>query len=62
VTAITYPDISARYILAVDLTATAYVILGMVSREARSGYEIKAMVDNSTRFFWAAATARSTRS
>lgn len=38
-----------------DLTPTAYVILGMVSREARSGYEIKAAVDNSTRFFWAAS-------
>src|SRR6478735_7930022 len=39
----------------VDLTPTAYVILGMVSREARSGYEIKAAVDDSTRFFWAAS-------
>jgi PadR family transcriptional regulator AphA len=38
-----------------DLSATAYVILGMVSREPRSGYEIKAAVDNSTRFFWAAS-------
>ena len=38
-----------------DLSPTAYVILGMVSREARSGYEIKAAVDNSTRFFWAAS-------
>lgn len=38
-----------------DLSATAYVILGMVSREARSGYEIKAAVDGSTRFFWAAS-------
>jgi PadR family transcriptional regulator AphA len=38
-----------------DLRPTAYVILGMVSREARSGYEIKALVDNSTRFFWAAS-------
>ena len=27
----------------------------MVSREPRSGYEIKAAVDNSTRFFWAAS-------
>src|SRR3954471_11630165 len=27
----------------------------MVSRAARSGYEIKAAVDNSTRFFWAAS-------
>lgn len=38
-----------------DLSPTAYVILGMVSREARSGYEIKALVDNTTRFFWAAS-------
>jgi DNA-binding PadR family transcriptional regulator len=38
-----------------ELSATAYVILGMVSKEARSGYEIKALVDNSTRFFWAAS-------
>jgi len=37
----------------VELSPTAYVILGMVSREPRSGYEIKALVDNSTRFFWA---------
>jgi DNA-binding PadR family transcriptional regulator len=38
-----------------ELSATAYVILGMVSREARSGYEIKALVDETTRFFWAAS-------
>ena len=38
-----------------ELSATAYVILGMVGREARSGYEIKAAVDNTTRFFWAAS-------
>jgi PadR family transcriptional regulator, regulatory protein AphA len=37
------------------LSATAYVILGMVRKEPRSGYEIKALVDNSTRFFWAAS-------
>ena len=37
------------------LSATAYVILGMVSKEGRSGYEIKAAVDGSTRFFWAAS-------
>ena len=37
------------------LSPTAYVILGMVSREPRSGYEIKALVDNTTRFFWAAS-------
>ena len=38
-----------------ELSPTAYVILGMVSREPRSGYEIKALVDDSTRFFWAAS-------
>jgi DNA-binding PadR family transcriptional regulator len=38
-----------------ELNPTAYVILGMVRREPRSGYEIKALVDNSTRFFWAAS-------
>jgi DNA-binding PadR family transcriptional regulator len=38
-----------------QLSPTAYVILGMVSKEPRSGYEIKAMVDGSTRFFWAAS-------
>ncbi|HET6998007.1 MAG TPA: PadR family transcriptional regulator [Solirubrobacterales bacterium] len=38
-----------------ELSPTAYVILGMVSKEARSGYEIKAVVDGSTRFFWAAS-------
>jgi DNA-binding PadR family transcriptional regulator len=37
------------------LSATAYVILGMISREPRSGYEIKALVDDTTRFFWAAS-------
>jgi PadR family transcriptional regulator, regulatory protein AphA len=38
-----------------QLSATAYVILGFVRDEPRSGYEIKALVDNSTRFFWAAS-------
>jgi PadR family transcriptional regulator, regulatory protein AphA len=38
-----------------SLSATAYVILGMLRRGPLSGYEIKAMVDNSTRFFWAAS-------
>jgi DNA-binding PadR family transcriptional regulator len=37
------------------LSPTAYVILGLVSAEARSGYEIKAVVDRTTRFFWAAS-------
>jgi PadR family transcriptional regulator AphA len=38
-----------------DLNPTAYVILGMLRNEPRSGYEIKRMVDRSTRFFWAAS-------
>ncbi len=38
-----------------ELSSTAYVILGMVRNEPRSGYEIKASVDGSTRFFWAAS-------
>jgi PadR family transcriptional regulator AphA len=38
-----------------NLSPTAYVILGMVRKEPRSGYEIKAMVDKTTRFFWAAS-------
>jgi PadR family transcriptional regulator, regulatory protein AphA len=38
-----------------QLSSTAYVILGFVRNEPRSGYEIKALVDNSTRFFWAAS-------
>jgi PadR family transcriptional regulator, regulatory protein AphA len=38
-----------------QLSPTAYVILGFTRSEPRSGYEIKALVDNSTRFFWAAS-------
>ncbi|MGE0067643.1 MAG: PadR family transcriptional regulator [Solirubrobacterales bacterium] len=38
-----------------SLSATAYVILGLVRTEARSGYEIKSIVDGTTRFFWAAS-------
>jgi PadR family transcriptional regulator, regulatory protein AphA len=38
-----------------SLNPTAYVILGMVRKGPKSGYEIKALVDNSTRFFWAAS-------
>jgi PadR family transcriptional regulator AphA len=36
-------------------SATGYVILGMLRSQPRSGYEIKQVVDNSTRFFWAAS-------
>ena len=38
-----------------DLSPTAYVILGMLRDGPRCGYEIKSAVDNSTRFFWAAS-------
>jgi PadR family transcriptional regulator AphA len=38
-----------------ELSNTAYVILGMVGWQPMSGYEIKALVDRSTRFFWAAS-------
>jgi DNA-binding PadR family transcriptional regulator len=38
-----------------ELSATAYVILGMIRGEPRSGYEIKGLVDKTTRFFWAAS-------
>lgn len=38
-----------------DLSPTAYVILGMLHKGPKSGYEIKALVDKSTRFFWAAS-------
>lgn len=35
-----------------ELTAAAYVVLGMIHLGARSGYEIKRTVDQSIRFFW----------
>ena len=37
------------------LTPTAKVILGMIRLGKRTGYEIKQLVDVSTRFFWAAS-------
>jgi DNA-binding PadR family transcriptional regulator len=36
-----------------ELGNTAYVILGMLRKGPKSGYEIKAKADISTRFFWA---------
>jgi DNA-binding PadR family transcriptional regulator len=36
----------------IELAAPAYVVLGMVRLGARSGYEIKRMVERSIRFFW----------
>src|ERR1700710_1217453 len=38
-----------------QLSPTAYVILGMIRGAPKSGYEIKAVVDETTRFFWAAS-------
>jgi PadR family transcriptional regulator, regulatory protein AphA len=38
-----------------ELSNTAYVVLGMLRHGERSGYEIKQAVDHSTRFFWAAS-------
>jgi PadR family transcriptional regulator, regulatory protein AphA len=38
-----------------ELTKTSYVILGMLELGKRTGYEIKSLVDVSTRFFWAAS-------
>jgi PadR family transcriptional regulator AphA len=36
-------------------TAVTPVVLGLLSHGPRSGYDIKAIVDRSTRFFWAAS-------
>jgi PadR family transcriptional regulator AphA len=41
--------------MAEPLSKTAYVILGMLRLGKRTGYEIKSLVDVSTRFFWAAS-------
>ena len=38
-----------------ELSKTSYVILGMLRLGKRTGYDIKALVDVSTRFFWAAS-------
>jgi DNA-binding PadR family transcriptional regulator len=38
-----------------QLSATGKVILGMLAARPRSGYEIKQLVDQSARFFWAAS-------
>ena len=38
-----------------ELSKTAYVVLGMLRLGKRTGYEIKSYVDMSTRFFWAAS-------
>src|SRR5215211_4884881 len=38
-----------------ELNPTAYVILGMLAWRPMSGYDVKAFVDETTRFFWAAS-------
>ncbi len=38
-----------------ERSPTAYVILGMLAWRPMSGYDIKRVVDHSTRFFWAAS-------
>jgi PadR family transcriptional regulator AphA len=38
-----------------ELTPTGRVILGMIALGRRTGYDIKQLVDNSTRHFWAAS-------
>ena len=38
-----------------SLSGTGYVILGMLALGVGTGYDIKASVDRSTRFFWAAS-------
>jgi len=38
-----------------ELNPTSFVILGMLGLRPMCGYEIKQLVDNSTRFFWAAS-------
>lgn len=37
------------------LSGTGYVILGMLGLGAQTGYDVKGIVDQSTRFFWAAS-------
>src|SRR5579859_2278316 len=46
-------DISCRGMS--ELTPTGRVLLGMLCLGKRTGYEIKQLVDKSTRFFWAAS-------
>ena len=38
-----------------DIGATGYVVLGMLRLGKQTGYDIKQLVDRSTRFFWAAS-------
>src|SRR5207247_6193606 len=45
-------DISSR---GMKTNAVTPVVLGLLSLAPRSGYDIKTVVDRSTRFFWAAS-------
>ena len=45
-------DISLRYM---EETSTTWVLLGLLSHGPKSGYELKQVVDRSTRYFWAAS-------
>jgi DNA-binding PadR family transcriptional regulator len=45
-------------VVVAKLGPPAYVVLGMVSLGARSGYEIKQMVELSIRFFWTISQAQ----
>jgi len=38
-----------------EVNPTGYVVLGILNWQPRTGYEIKQLVDKSTRFFWAAS-------
>ncbi len=38
-----------------ELSPTARVVLGMIGLGCETGYDIKQLVDNSTRYFWAAS-------
>jgi DNA-binding PadR family transcriptional regulator len=38
-----------------EISPTGYVVLGILNWSPRTGYEIKQLVDRSTRFFWAAS-------
>ncbi len=49
------PDLAPERPGAPDLTPTARVILGMLALGKTSGYDIKQLVDHSTRHFWAAS-------
>jgi DNA-binding PadR family transcriptional regulator len=39
----------------VELSATGRVVLGLIAFGMRTGYDIKAFVDKTTRYFWAAS-------